>query len=346
MFLNLLLSFFLSITMINCDKEATIADIKTELHNYLQNQADKGFHGTVLVVRDGAILLKAGYGMANIADNQINRPETIFPIGSITKQFTATAILLLESQGRLKTSDLITAFFDNVPSDKQDIQLHHLLNHTAGLEASMGSDFEEISKKDYLNRVWTSKLKADVGKKFHYSNTGYSLLAMVIEKVTHLSYEQFMIKHLFQPAGMLQTGYTLPWNKEKIAHLYGENGKDNGIYPDRISFPSWHLKGNGGILSTATDIHLWYEVLKNQAILPAAAWEKMLTPYKNDYGYGWDVLDKGDLIQHDGGSLEGVSAEFRWFKDKDVFIIILSNNIEWGFTIDKLRKKVAKIARK
>ncbi len=152
------------------------------------------------------------------------------------------------------------------------------------------------------------------------------MLAAIIEKVSGRGYEEYLNEHLFEPAGMRFTGYRLPkWENKVVAHWYvGE--KDNGI-PLEKPYPYWNLLGNGGILSTTEDMYKWHLALKGDKILSAEAKKKIFTPFLNDYGYGWDVLEteRGILIQHDGGSMLGNSAEFRRYIDADVVTILFCN---------------------
>ena len=227
--------------------------------------------------------------------------------------------------GKLNTDDKLSKYFAALPEDKEEIQLRHLLTHTAGLPLAFSEDdFESISREEYLIKALNAEPEFSPGSEFNYSNVGYTLLAMIIEKLSGLPYEAFLQKHLFTPAGMTQTGYRLPkWNTENFVHIYNGN-KDNGTSAYKEE-PTWHLKGNGGILSTTHDMYKWIKALKGNSILSEEVKNKMFTPFKNGYGFGWDVLDDGNLRQHNGGSSRGNGAELRWFVEDDLITMIYSN---------------------
>ena len=327
--------------------EDTVAgDIGQNLDAYLSGIVPFGFSGAAIVAKDDEILLNKGYGMAIVADSIPNSSQTIFSTGSITKQFTAAAIMKLQMQGKLNTDNLITEYFDDVPEDKQSIRLHHLLTHTAGLPGSLGSDFEVVGRYEMMTRVLRAPLDFPPGEEFGYSNCGYSMLAAVIELVSGMTYEEFLNTHLFAPAGMNHTGYRLPdWSKRTVAHWYA-GSVDNGIPLDK-DYPYWNYIGNGGILSTTDDMLKWHLALTGNEILSPQAKEKLYTPFLNDYAYGWDVLDTdmGTLIQHDGGSTLGCAADFKRFVDSNLVIMLFSNRSGSETLMDKgVRDKVVRIA--
>ena len=301
-------------------------DVGVALDEYLTRITPFGFSGAVLVATDGEIVLSKGYGLASVSEGVPNTPGTIFTTASITKQFTAAAIVKLEMDERLRTEDLLSAHIEGVPNDKAGITLHHLLTHTAGVVGSTGDDYEEVGRDEVVRRVLEAPLAFEPGTAMSYSNAGYSLLAAVVEVASERSFEDFLNERLFAPAGMHRTGYWQPrWRRETVAHWY-DGATDNGIPLDR-PFPHWNLLGNGGILSTTGDMFLWYEALKGEDVLSAASREKLLTPFLDDYAYGWDVRDteRGKLVQHDGANMLGASAELRWFVDADVAIILFCN---------------------
>ncbi|MBD3349656.1 MAG: serine hydrolase [Candidatus Eisenbacteria bacterium] len=304
-----------------------------------------GFTGVLLVAREGEPLVRKGYGLADDDEGRPNTPITVFPICSLTKQFTAAAILRLEMEGILSTEDPLTEFFDDVPEDKGEITLHHLLTHTAGIAGSVGRDFEEIDRDEAVGRILEAPLLFDPGSRTSYSNAGYTLLAAVVELASGASYEEYMHDKLFEPAEMMHTGYSIPdWDEARLATLYDEETA-NGTLLDR-SYPYWNLIGNGGMMSTLHDMFLWYEALKGEEVLDASAKEKLWTPFLDDYAYGWDVFEspKGTVVQHDGASMLGANAEFRWFMDEDVVVILLSNRSYRGVPMfEVVREEVEKL---
>ncbi len=326
--------------------EIVEGELGNKIERYLRQITPFGFSGALLVAKNGKIILNKGYGMAIRSENIPNTSETVFSTGSITKQFTAAGIMKLEMQGKLSTNDPITKFFEKVPEEKRTITLHHLLTHTSGVINYTGMDYETAKRDETARKILDAPLLFKPGERFEYSNAGFSLLAAVIEKVTGKGYEEYLYEHLFKPAGMKFTGYRLPkWENKVVAHWYvGEN--DNGI-PLEKPYPYWNLLGNGGILSTTEDMYKWHLALKGDKILSAEAKKKIFTPFLNDYGYGWDVLEteRGILIQHDGGSMLGNSAEIRRYIDADVFTILFCNqSFGRGALFGPIRDKIETLA--
>ena len=308
------------------DEEVVKGELGAKLDEYLTKITPFGFSGACLVAKDGEIILNKGYGMAVRSEGVENTAQTVFSVGSITKQFTAGGIMKLEMEGKLNTHDLLSTYLEGVPNDKASISLHDLLTHTSGLVQDVGKDYDVAERDGTVKKILEQPLEFQPGERFEYTNVGYTLLAAILEKVSGQPYEEFLNQNLFKPADMHFTGYRLPqWNERVVAHWYvGET--DNGT-PLEKPYPYWNLIGNGGILSTAEDMYKWHLALTGDEILSTDAKEKLYTPYLNDYAYGWDVLDtpRGTLIQHNGGSMLGNSAEFIRYVDADVVIVLLCN---------------------
>ncbi|NNE76039.1 MAG: beta-lactamase family protein [Pricia sp.] len=322
----LLIATLLVSKLIHAQQEIVSGEIGKSVDTYLARTAPFGFSGAVLVANNGEVVLNKGYGFADRTQKIENKPNFVFSTGSLTKQFTAAAIMKLEMMEKLHTDDNLSDYFENLPEDKKNITLRHLLTHTSGLPIALSSDdFKAITRNEYLNEALNAELQFEPGNDFSYSNVGFTLLAMIIEDTSGLSYEEFLHKYFFEPTGMSQTGYKLPkWNTKNFVHIY--NGqKDNGTSA-MLTAPTWHLIGNGGILSTTHDMYKWVKALSGTTILSKKAKEKMFTPFKNDYGFGWDVLDGGNLRQHNGGSTLGNGAELRWFVRDELVTMIFTNS--------------------
>jgi len=305
----------------------------TKIDTYLTRLEGFGFAGSLLVAKDGQIVLHKGYGLADREKGVPFTPETAFDIGSITKQFTAAAILKLESEGKLKVTDPIGKYFDGVPEDKAGITLHHLLTHSAGLQDVFGDDYEEMPRDRLVQAALASQLLWPPGTRYRYSNAGYSLLATIVEKVSGQPYENYLRDQLFRPAGMEKTGYRLAsWKPEELAHGYRGDEPwgtplDHAWAPDG---PWWNLRGNGGILSTTGDLYKWHQALEKGSVLSKEAQAKAYTPHvpedpegRSHYGYGW-AIDKGPggtrRIAHNGGN--GIfAADFQRYPDDHLVII-------------------------
>ncbi|MEA2560684.1 MAG: hypothetical protein QOH06_2188 [Acidobacteriota bacterium] len=317
-----------------------LAPVRTPLGEKLDAHMSRleayGFSGSLLVAKGGEVILNKGYGFANAQRKDPFTAETAFDIGSITKQFTATAILKLEMQGKLSVSDPISKWFEGVPEDKKGITLHHLLTHSAGLEDVFGDDYEEMPRDRLVKEALSSKLLWAPGTRYRYSNAGYSLLAAIVELASGKPYEAYLRENLWKPAGMTRTGYKLQ-EKGPLAHGVLGDAEDWGTPVDKAWAPDgpwWNLRGNGGVLSTTGDLYKWHQALEGEAILSKEAKAKMFTPHvpedeegSSHYGYGWAIFktQRGTrLIAHNGGN--GIfNADFRRYLDDGVVLIIGSN---------------------
>ncbi len=314
--------------------------------DFVARTVPHGSGGTVLAARGDDILHCEGFGMADREARIAATCETAYDVMSITKQFTAAAIVKLEAMGRLRVTDTIDMHLGPVPPDKQGITLHHLLTHTAGLVEALGDDHDVLSREDMLSRAMASKLISAPGVQFHYSNLGYSVLAAIVEKVAGVGYEQFLATHLFLPAGMTSTGYLLPqWNRDQTAVEYGADGRSQGRpyeHPWAADGPYWNLRGNGGMLSTARDMFRWSRALSGDTVLPPSARSKLFAPHIRQpdsgefYGYGWDLIDNeyGRIAWHDGGNMWSLAIYARSLSD-DTTVFWISNHAyqrdEWNF---------------
>jgi CubicO group peptidase (beta-lactamase class C family) len=306
---------------------------------YLTKLTALGFSGVIIAAQNGEVILHKGYGWSDRNTRTPVTPDIAFDIGSITKQFTGAAILKLEEQGKLRVTDRLDKYFPTVPRDKAGITLHNLLTHGAGFESMYGTgDYEPVTRDEFVKRAFAATLRTKPGEAYEYSNAGYSLLGVIIEMVSGQGYEQYLHEHLFQPAGMSQTGYLIPrWDKSKVAHGYIE-GEDWGTPLDHAWAPDgpyWILRANGGILSTAGDMYKWHLALESDRVLSKASKAKLYGRHLREgpdadsfYGYGWAIMPRPDgktLIAHNGGSA-AFGADFLRFVDDHVVIFMASNS--------------------
>lgn len=344
---NLFVLLILAITVCSSFAQKKITTPTTEsvgkVEAYLAAIEKAGYQGSVLVAVKRQKPISKGFGLRNASGQLKNTPDTVFDIGSITKQFTAAAIMKLETQGKLNTDDKLTKYFDNVPTDKAEITLHDLLRHSSGLPSGVGGDYEPISEKEFIDKVLQAPLRFKSGTAFSYSNIGYSLLGMVIEKVSGQSYEQYLYENLWKPAGMETTGYSRPhFNSALISTGYRDDeewGKPNSK-PWEKGAPYWHLKANGGVLSTTGDMYKWHRALLSDKILSKATKEKYHHPKLRDgedakryYGYGWGMITTNRntvFATHNGTNRVFYSDMYR-FIDEDIAIIMLSNKAHSSF---------------
>jgi len=310
----------------NSNEESLIRESASRIDTYLKRIVPFGFAGSALIAIGEDLILNKGYGLANQAKGIPNTADSVHCLGSVTKQFTAAAVMKLAMQNKLHPHDPISKYLPGVPDDKTGITLHHLLTHTAGVINYTGEDYEVADREEMVEKVMSSPLDFSPGNQYKYSNAGYSLLAAVVEIVGKQPFETFLHEELFQPAGMESTGYVLPdWDVENVARWYVGN-QDNGNALEK-PYPYWNIMGNGEMLSTTADMHRWHQALQGDTILSAEMRRLLYTPFLSNYAYGWERLETehGTLIQHDGASELGSSASYRRFVDEDVVIILFFN---------------------
>ena len=309
-------------------------ELGAQLDRYL-GQSD--FVGAVLVAKDGKVLLTKGYGLADREKNVPWRSDAIVSIGSITKQFTAAAIVKLETEGKVSIQDPIAKYFKDVPEDKKQITLHQLLTHTSGLESDFAGDYEAVGRDAYVARILASKLRSRPGSEYFYANSGYSLLAAIVELASGTGYETYLREHLLLPAGMRETGYRLPkWDPARVPVGYKDGARWGTMLekPWAPDGPYWALRGNGGIETTLADLAAWARALDGGPVFTDAERKKIQTPYVKEgegapssYGYGWSIATSPwstKVVQHDGGN--GVfSADFRRYVDDHLLVLTATN---------------------
>ena len=317
------------------------------------------FSGIVLIAAENRVLFKEAFGLANREENIPFSEDTIFDIGSLTKQFTAAAILKLQESNKLSVNDPLTKFFDMVPNDKKNITVHHLLTHTAGFIATRGGGsanlYDIVTKKELIDTALKSKLLAPPGTQYNYSNIGYNILAIIVEKITGDNYETFYYDHLFEPAGLTKTGYRLPKRAEnRLAINYGADQTtfqrlfsiEAKSLPVESPFqhlksqegPRFNMEGAGGMSSTVGDLFRWYLALNSNSILSDKSKKQLFLPHnaslekksKSHYGYGWDIKStgRGTLHAQHNGSNGYSFADMHYFVDENVFIVLATNDID------------------
>lgn len=296
--------------------------------------ANDQFMGTVLVSKHGKVVFDKAYGYADLEWRTPMTTDAKLRIGSMTKQFTAAAILLLEERGKLKTEDLIKTYLPDAPVSWEKITIHDLLTHTSGLpNYTAQPGFQALSKqaatpKEVLALFRDKPLEFAPDSSWAYSNSNYFLLGLVIEKASGQAYADFLKANLLAPLHMDATGYDI--NAEVLPHralgyAAGADGLENARYVD-MSTPY----SAGAMYSTTHDLLIWENALFGGKVLSAASLKKMTTPYKSAYGYGLFIHseDGRSTIEH-GGNINGFNSEMAHYPDDDVNIIVL-DNIEGG----------------
>jgi CubicO group peptidase (beta-lactamase class C family) len=304
------------------------------------------FMGAVLVARGDKILFEKAYGSANLEWNIPNTTATRFRIASITKQFTAAAILLLEERGKLTLEDPISKYYADAPAAWSRITLLNLLQHTSGIpnfteEPDMETWMtQRTTPADNVKRVRGKPLQFEPGAEMRYSNTGYVLLGIAIEKASGTRYAAFLEQNIFEPLGMKDTGYDeneaiIP--RRASGYSPGPSAPVNAKYMDMTNPFS-----TGGLYSTVEDLLRWERGLFGKKVLSESSLRKMITPGKNDYGFGVYVTEKaGRVAIHHGGGIAGFNSQLVYYPKDDVTVVALSNLN--GFGADKITDQLSAV---
>lgn len=324
-----------------------------ELLDRLISDSVPGFSGQVLVARAGEVLLHKAYGLADRETARPNTVTTVFDVGSVTKQFTAAAVVALESDGRLAVTDTVGKYFAGLRPSIARITLHQLLTHTSGMPQYSGEDYEPRTDSAFAAWLDTVSLEFDPGTKFQYSNPGYSTLALVVQKVSAMPYEEFLQTRLLRPAGLTRTGYRAhDWSRDQLATGYTLGAERFGSPLEHFwhsDGPSWNLRGNGGLLSSAAELYRWQQSLLAGRVLPKSAVACLVTGHVDTqragrrYGYGWYASedDAGRRsVEHTGGN-GAFFALVRWYDESGVVIVVTSN----AFRADTIRALLAHVVR-
>ncbi len=306
------------------------AKVDTYVKPFLQI---KGFSGAILIASKGQVLIRKGYGMANWELDAPNTPQTKFHIASISKTFTAAAIMILEERGLLSVSDPLSKYIPDYP-DGNRITIHHLLIHTSGIpNVNNFLDYNAKSKfpqtlASIIEMFKNKPLRTQPGERYEYSNSNYNLLAFIIEKVSAKSYGQFLKENIFDPLGMNDTGHDD--NAGKIIKNRASGYSPIGV--DRLEntpFLDWTIKtGNGSLYSTVEDLYKWDRALFSEKILKKSSLDKIFTPHvNNSVGYGWFIgKSLNRKVVRMSGRSPGFQGEIHRYVDDDVCVIVLSNN--------------------
>lgn len=295
-----------------------------------EQAAGDRFMGNALVAKDGAVVFERSYGWANLEWKVPHTPASKFRIGSVTKQFTAAAILLLEERGQLKLDDPVAKFVPDAPEAWKQVTLFHLLTHTSGIP-SFTDEPEYLTWKlspegpaQTIAHIRGKPLEFAPGEKHKYSNSGYVLLGWIVEKVSGRSYEAFLRENIFTPLGMTNSGYdsnTAVIPERSSGYVPGPGGLTNAPYVD-MHVPH----GAGALYSTTGDLLRWTQGLYGGKLLQPASLEKMTTPYKDGYALGLVVrtVNGRKVIEH-GGSIEGFNAQVAYYPESKTTVVVLAN---------------------
>ena len=332
------------ITLIFCVSATAKGDV---IDSYIETQM-RNLHipgVSLAVVRDGRIVKAKGYGLANIEANSVATPKTVYEIGSLTKQFTATAVMMLVEGGKVSLDDKITKYFPEAPAAWSQITVRHLLNHTSGIQNHVAVpgylnifktnlSFETTpTREEILKEFFKLPSEFEPGETWAYDNTGYYLLGIIIEKASGKSYYQFLDERIFKPLNMTSTRGTdtrpIVPNRASGYEWVSDKFENRPVLLPTIGFSA------GTIISTVEDLAKWDAALYTEKLLKKSTLEQMWTPARTnagasasfDYGYGWFIYNYHGhrLVQHTGGTPGFSSVIYRFTNDK-LTIILLSNH--------------------
>lgn len=329
---------------------AQTGDVAALVNQYLSKRSEMGnFSGAVLIARGGKVVLRKGYGYANVEDKVPYTPETRHEVASISKMFTSMAALKLRDRGKLRLEDSICKYLEDCPETWRPVTVQHLMRNTSGIpdyEAplDLGSEkyFELMTRPDATATIFENakKLPLDFkpGEKFNYSNTGYIVLSHVVQKAAGQPFAEFVTKGILKPAGMKSSG-VLGFGASPKNLAYGYTYGDIGWEKTLAGIPltAGHLKrqpqlplkppaGDGGLYSTVGDLYRWSVIMDGSRFVSAQEAAEVFTPGLSNYGYGWfiDTELERRRMKHTG-ALPGYTSVFIKFPEEKVTIIIFSN---------------------
>lgn len=314
------------------------------------------YGGAALVAKEGEIIYEKAMGMANLEDDIKLTTNHKFRIASNTKQFTACAILKLQEEGKLHTSDNMLKYIPDYPTHGHTITIEQLLTHTSGIrDFSSSEGFSEIenneySKEEFINYFKNLPIVGIPGEQYHYSNSAYFLLGYIIEKVSGKSYGEYLENSFFQPLGMANTFFDFPTKTVQDRALgYAQLSADEFTTCKEINMSIPFAAG--GLVSTVHDMCLWYQALKNGKVVNKENLKKAHSPYQlnNDsytrYGYGWDIgtLAGSQIIAH-GGAISGYYSTLVYLPNENILAVVLTNCNWMDATFFDLATRMASVA--
>ncbi|MBK8147250.1 MAG: serine hydrolase [Acidobacteria bacterium] len=312
-------------------------EIKTKVDEYMKSAVEfERFSGSILIARDGKPIVSKGYGLASVEFDAPNTPDTVFRLASVTKQFTATAIMMLQERGKLNVNDPACNYLANCPDAWRSITIRQLLTMTHAIPGVNATELGPLRGfpvpwDQWLEATGKKPLDFTPGEKFKYSNSGYTLLGFIIERVSGKSYGEFLQENIFAPLGMTRTGYEEPVRivKNRATGYRQMPGNPILALPYREII---RMYAAGGIFSTTEDLLRWDQALYTEKLLTKKSIEEMFTPFRDmypgkSYAYGWWTSRKfGRREVGHGGNATGFITYIARFPEDRVTVIVLSNN--------------------
>lgn len=310
--------------------------------------------GVFMIAKNGKPVYLKGFGMANLETESEMHTGNVFQLGSMTKQFTAVAIMMLQEQGKLSTEDTISKYIPDFPNGSA-ISIHHLLTHTSGIkDFTKMKTIKDIAQKEMspamlLDFFKNEPVEFSPGEKFEYNNSGYVILGHIIEVVSGQTYEDFVTEHLFRKIGMEQSGYA---SDRKIIknRAYGYHKKETG-YVNKTAIHFSVPYASGALMATAEDMLKWQNTLKQYKVLSESTMKKVFSRNRLNngeeftYGYGWHIRELAGFTSYEhGGSVFGFKTMGVYIPEKDLYVLGLSNcdcNSPTQLTLDIAKEALA-----
>lgn len=314
------------------EKASVPPTLEQRVDEYLEPYLDTGnFSGSILVAREGRILVSKGYGLANKKNQTPNGPKTAYYLASTSRIFTSAAIMLLEQRGKLSVDDPLSKYLPGWPRG-DDITVHHLLTLSAGLpninslSGYRGWAQSPQTPESLCEKFRDLPLEFEPGTKSVHSNSNYNVLALLIEKLSGKKYGNFLRDEFFGPLGMTRTAHDADSNLEVPFRAIGYEPVGHAELKPHYTL-HWNVKtGNGSIYSTTEDLYRFDRMMVNKTILNEASVEKLVTEYYPDNGYGWFLVNRyGSTEVVIGGRSPGFGSSWRRSVNKDVTVIVLGN---------------------
>jgi D-alanyl-D-alanine carboxypeptidase len=324
----------------NRKRGVPVAVIDAMLHAEMERSHTPG--ASLAIVQDGHVVMAKGYGLANLEVSALATPDTVYELGSMTKQFTATAIMILVEEGKVALDGAISTYLPELPANWKSVTVRHLLAHTSGIkEYTTTPDFfatmrQDRTHEEIIRLVTGLPLDFEPGERWEYDNTGYFLLGMIIEKVSGKSFGQFLAERIFRPLGMTATrvnDYEAVLKNRASGYVWDSHGWRGCDY-----WSPTQTFAAGALVSSVTDIAKWDAALYTEKLLKRSSLEQTWTParlrdgtpvrsYWGSYGFGWILINyRGHRLVAHGGSKPGFVGGISRFVDDRLTVIVLSNN--------------------
>ncbi|MBI4880177.1 MAG: beta-lactamase family protein [Planctomycetes bacterium] len=310
------------------DEPIVAGDVGKKLDAAVGEAGGADFWGSVLVAREGKVLLAKGYGFADYKDTP-NTPRTLFELASASKQVTAAAILHLQQKKKLSVDATLDKVFKEVPKDKRKITIRQILTHMSGMSGMIGVPYAStIARGNYIEQMLAEPLSSEPGTKFEYCNAGYALLAAVVEEVSGENFEEYCEKNLFRPAKLADTGFIGDRDLIKTGRASTRRTDEPGSFTAADWHWGWGYRGMGGVVTTLFDLLRWDQALRGDKILGEKARKDLYTPALEGYACGWKVdrTSRGTRKAHHSGGVAGYGVNIARYLEEDVAIFVLSND--------------------